>query len=108
MEKRTLFWARTEVFASQLENCTCCLPFLQSGGLADAHSASGHIHGAFLCPYKHPQSHRPKMAALIKAITNALLTKVPLATQASEDVSQKPWSFVGVVERRPHSAYAHS
>lgn len=50
----------------------------------------------------------PKMAALIKAITNARLTKVPLAMQASEDVSQKPWSFVGVVERRPHFAYVHS
>lgn len=40
----------------------------------------------------------PKMAALIKAITNARHTKVPLAMQASEDVSQKPWSFVGVVK----------
>lgn len=50
----------------------------------------------------------PNMAALIKAITNAQLMKVPLAMQASEDVAQKPWSFVGVVERRPHSTYAHS
>lgn len=59
MERRTLFWARTEVFASQLENCTPCLPlFGTGGGLTDAHSAPGHTHSAFLCPYKHPQSHR--------------------------------------------------
>lgn len=43
----------------------------------------------------------PEMAALIKAITNARLKKVPLAMEASGDVSQKPWSFVVLKKRRP-------
>lgn len=43
----------------------------------------------------------PEMAALIKAITNVRLKKVPLAMEASGDVSQKPWSFVVLEKRRP-------
>lgn len=52
-------------------------------------------------PHQYEVVGMPEMAALIKAITNARLKKVPLAMEASGDVSQKPWSFVVLEKRRP-------
>lgn len=54
-----------------------------------------------LFPHQYEVVGMPEMAALIKAITNARLKKVPLAMEASGDVSQKPWSFVVLEKWRP-------
>ncbi len=50
----------------------------------------------------------PEMAALIKAITNVRLKKVPLAMEASGDVSQSLGLLWSLRSEGPHSAYVGS